>query len=131
MLVNECATLPPITVGPETLLSDAVALMRDKAIRRLPVVDQADKLVGVVSERDLRNAVHRYGAAPVEVQDFMHKPVLTTTLDTRIQDAARIMLSNKVSGLPVQNLDGTVVGVVTETDIFKAFVDMLDRDEAA
>ena len=130
MLVNECATLPSVTVTPETILSDAAALMRDKGIRRLPIVTETGDLVGIVTERDLQGAARHYSTAPVEVREFMRKPVLTTTLESHVQEAAKIMMNSKIGGLPVVDSRAKIVGVVTETDIFKAFIEILDRTDA-
>jgi acetoin utilization protein AcuB len=109
--------------------------MRDHRFRRLPVVDKKGKLVGIVSERDLLYAspssatslsvseVH-YLLSKLQVRRIMTTDVITTTPDTPLEDAAYLMADNKIGGLPVVDAERRVVGVITETDVFKTFVEM-------
>ncbi len=133
-------TRPVITVRPETPIQDALQLMRSEHIRRAPVVDDHGRLIGIVSERDLLHAspseatslsiweVH-YLLSKITVERIMAKDVVTVTEDTPIEEAARIMADNKIGGLPV--LRGSeVVGMVTETDLFKVFLELLGAREA-
>jgi acetoin utilization protein AcuB len=109
--------------------------MRRHQFRRLPVVDEDGKLVGIVGERDLLYAPPsqpgslnvwevNYLLSHVEVRHVMTRDVITTTADTPVEDVARLMIDNKVGGLPVVDKQGSVGGVITETDIFKTFVEM-------
>lgn len=140
MLVGERMTRPVIAVRPEMPIQDALKLMRTEHIRRAPVVDEHGRLVGIVSERDLLHAspseatslsiweIH-YLLSKITVERVMAKNVVTVSEDTPIEDAARIMADNKIGGLPV--LRGTeVVGVVTETDLFRVFLELLGAREA-
>jgi acetoin utilization protein AcuB len=133
-------TRPVITVRPEMPIQDALKMMRTEHIRRAPVVDERGRLVGVVSERDLLHAspseatslsiweVH-YLLSKITVERVMAKKVVTVAEGTPIEEAARIMADNKIGGLPV--LRGTeVVGMVTETDLFKVFLELLGAREA-
>jgi acetoin utilization protein AcuB len=126
---------PVVTATPDTPFQDALKLMRDGRFRRLPVVNKKGKLVGIVSERDLLYASPSpatslsvweitYLLSRIHVQEIMTEEVITTTPDTPIEDAAHLMADNKVGGLPVVDEDNRVVGVITETDIFKTFVEM-------
>jgi acetoin utilization protein AcuB len=99
------------------------------------VVNKKGKLVGIVSERDLLYASPSpatslsvweipYLLSKIHIREIMTKEVITTTPDAPIEDAARLMADNKIGGLPVVDERNRVVGVITETDIFKAFVEM-------
>lgn len=134
MLVGERMSHPVITVSPDTPVLDAVDMLRKEHIRRAPVI-QDGKLVGIVSEKDMLNASPssatllsmwevNYLVSKIKVKDVMTRKVLTVTEDTPIEEAARIMADNKVGGLPVMR-DGKVVGIITETDIFKLLLEMM------
>lgn len=138
MLVGERMSHPVITVPPETTVVDALNLMRREHIRRTPVVKDG-KLVGIVSETDLLNASPspatslsvwelNYLLSKLEVKDVMTKNVLTVSEITPIEEAARIMADNKVGGLPVMR-EGHIVGIITETDLFKIFLELMGARE--
>ena len=136
MFVHDRMSSPAVVVQEKESFQDALRLMRERQCRRLPVVDQKGKLVGIVSERDLLYAspseatslsiweVH-YLLAKLRVKEIMTPEVITTTPDTPIEDAARLMVTHKIGGLPVVDGRQELVGVITETDIFHAFVEML------
>lgn len=136
MLVRDRMSSPAVTVAPNTPFQDALQQMRDHRFRRLPVIDPKGKLVGIISERDLLHAapssatslsiweVH-YLLTKIQVRDIMTADVITTTPDTPIEDAASVMATHKIGGLPVVDGDGNVIGVITETDIFGTFVEMM------
>jgi acetoin utilization protein AcuB len=133
-------TSPAVTITPETPFQEALKLMRDKKFRRLPVVDNAGKIVGIVSERDMLHASPspatslsvwevNYLLWKLKISDIMTHNVLTLNQDTPIEDAASLMVTHKIGGVPVVDDSGKVVGVITETDIFRAFVEMLGGGE--
>jgi len=135
MLVRDRMTANPVIVHPDVSVPDALALMRERGIRRLPVVDAKGKLVGIVSEKDLLYAspspstslsvweIHTL-LGKLKVERVMSKSVVSVAEDTPIEDAARIMAERKIGGLPVMRGDA-LVGIVTETDLFRVFVDLL------
>lgn len=135
MFVRDRMSTPVVTIRANTPFEDALKLMRDRQFRRLPVVNKKGKLVGIVSERDLLHAapssatslsiweVH-YLLARIQVKKIMTKNLITTTPDTPVEDAARLMVTHKIGGLPVVDEHQDVVGVITETDIFETFVEM-------
>ncbi|MGW8144512.1 MAG: CBS and ACT domain-containing protein [Anaerolineales bacterium] len=131
---------PVITVSPNTPMQEAHKLMRDERIRRLPVVDNNGKLVGIVSESDLLNAAPsdattlsvwemNYLLSKITVKEIMTRNVITAHPDTPLEDAARKMVDNKIGGLPVVR-NGDVVGIITETDLFKIFLELLGARES-
>lgn len=141
MFVCDRMSTPPVTITPDTPFQDALKSMREHQFRRFPVVDKNGKLVGIVSERDLLYASPspatslsvwelNYLLSQLEVRELMTEDVTTTTPDTPIEDAARLMADNKIGGLPVVDESKRVVGVITETDIFKTFVEMFSGGEA-
>ncbi len=135
MFVSDRMSMPAVTITPDRSFHDALKLMRDRRFRRLPVVDQKGKLVGIVSERDLLYAspssatslnvweVHHL-ISKLQVRGIMTTDVITTTSDTPLEEAAYLMAENKIGGLPVVDPQRRVVGVITETDVFKTFVEM-------
>ena len=131
MRVRDVMTSTAHTVRADILLGDAFAAMREHGCRRLPVVTEAGQLQGIVTERDLYRAAARFHEAPVEIGEIMTRDVLTITAEAHIQDAARLMMEKRISGLPVIDDLREVVGVVTETDIFKVFVGIMEAEDEA
>jgi len=135
MLVHERMTSNPITVNPETSFQDALQLLRDKKIRRLPVVDKSGRLVGIVVEKDLLYAspspattlsvfeMH-YLLSKLLVKDVMTKSVIAVGEDCPLEEAARIMVDKKIGSLPIVR-DHKLVGIITETDIFRTMAEAL------
>lgn len=141
MLVRDKMSTPPVTITPETPFQDALKLMREQRFRRLPVVNRSGELVGIISERDLLYATPspanslsvwelQYLLSQLQVQNIMTKGVVTTTADTPIEDAAEVMARRKIGGMPVVDENNYVLGVITETDIFNAFVQMMAIDKS-
>jgi len=139
MLVKERMSRHPILVAPDVSISEALNMMKKERIRRLPVVDRNGHLVGIVSDKDLLHASPSpatslsvweitYLLGKIKVGDVMTRNVITVTEDTPVEDAARIMADNKIGGLPVVR-DDSVVGIITETDLFKVFLELLGARE--
>lgn len=140
MLVGERMTRPVITVRPETPLPDALDLMRKEHIRRLPVVDKHGALLGIVSQGDLLKAspsqatslsMHEvtYLLSKLPVEQIMTRKVITVDENMPLEEAARIMADHEIGGLPV--LRGKeLVGIVTETTLFRIFLELLGARQA-
>ena len=126
MLVHDHMTPRPITLRIDADYKSALKVMEQHAIHHLPVLDAADKLVGIVAERDLLFAALRYLGSSVDVERVMHRKVVTATPGMTVAAAASLMVTHAIGGLPVVDAGGNVVGVITETDVFKAFVRMHD-----
>lgn len=134
MFVGERMSRPVISVLPDTSINDVLAMFKKEHIRRAPVLKDG-KLVGIVSERDLLNAAPssattlsiwemNYLVSKVKIKQVMSKKVITVSRDTPIEEAARIMADKKIGGLPVVDSD-RVVGMITETDLFKVFLELM------
>jgi acetoin utilization protein AcuB len=139
MLVSNIMTPDPLTVSDKTAIDEALKLMREKKVRRLPVLNAKGNLVGIVAEKDILYAspspatslsIHEihYLVSKLTVEEIMTKDVFTVTDDTPLEEAARIMADNRIGALPVMR-EGKLVGIVTETDIFKAFLRLLGARE--
>ena len=140
MLVGQRMTQPVITIQGETPVQDALNLMRQEHIRRFPVVDAKGGLRGIASERDMLHASAssatslsvwelNYLISKIKVETVMTSKVITVTEDTPVEEAARMMADNKIGGLPVVR-EGKVVGIITETDLFKLFLELLGARES-
>jgi acetoin utilization protein AcuB len=125
----------PITVKQDVPIDEALKVMRDAKVRRLPVLDKNGKLVGIVAEKDLLYAspspatslsIHElhYLLSQIAVKDVMTKNVITVEEDTPLEEVARIMADNKVGSTPVMR-QGELVGIITETDVFKILLEMM------
>jgi len=134
MFVGERMSHPVITVTPETPVHDALIMFKKEHIRRAPVVKDG-KMVGIVSESDLLNASPspvtslsvwemNYLISKVTIKQVMSKKLITVDVDTPIEEAARIMADKKLGGLPVMR-SGKLVGIITETDLFKIFLELM------
>jgi CBS domain-containing protein len=132
VLVQVWMTSPVITIKPQTLISEAHQCMKENGIRRLPVVE-AGKLVGMITVGDVREASPsdattlsiwelNYLWAQLTVERVMTRAVVTVEPDVPVTDAAQLMLDHKISGLPVVDQSGKLVGILTESDIFRMLV---------
>jgi acetoin utilization protein AcuB len=129
----------PITCKPDLSISDAMEWMQRENIRRLPVVDKAGNLLGIVTRHDLLHASPssvsslsvwevNYLFSQVTVAEVMTKDVITVSEDCPIEEAARTMADKKIGGLPVMR-DDKMVGIITESDLFKVFLELFDARE--
>jgi len=123
MLVCNRMSRPAVTIRQDADFQKALALMQEKKLRRLPVVNDDGQLVGIVVERDLLVAAMRYLQSRVEIGDVMTRNVITVGPDTDLNEVARTMLERRIGGLPVVE-HGRLVGIITESDIFKRFVEL-------
>ena len=156
MLVRDRMTPDPICGHPEMPVTEAQALMRDRNIRHLPVVDEEKKLVGLITQRSLARALPSdvssfsrfeisYVLARIKVRDVMAKDVITIDEDTAIEEAARVMADEKIGCLPVmrerdpstalrrgsgQGSGQRLVGIITDNDLFTTMVDLLGARRA-
>ena len=118
MQIVNLMTLDPITIDQHDKLSRAKAIMQAGNFRRVPVVD-GGRLVGILTERDLQK--HSGFLESTRVTAAMRTSLITVTPYNTVEDAARLMLKHKIGGLPIV-VDGRLVGIVTTTDLLKAFL---------
>jgi CBS domain-containing protein len=134
MLAREWMNPRPLTVTPGTMLAEAKAIMEKYWVRHLPVVE-GDALVGVLSDRDIRTAGLPPGPGytdaerearlvQVAVRDAMTRDPRTVGPDAPLVDVARLMLEHRFGGVPVVD-GGRLAGIITETDILRAFIKLV------
>lgn len=142
MIVSMWMTREVVTIGPDTPITEAVELMARNRIRRLPVVEthlSEKRLAGIVSAKDILHAfpsnVNPFAVigpdarqAPIRAAQIMTRHLQTTTPETPIEEAARQLTEFKVGSLPVLR-DGKLVGLITESDIFRAFVSFFESSQ--
>jgi len=132
MLVRDWMTKNPITITDDTSMMKAIHLMKQHRFRRLPVM-HGGQLVGVVTDRDLKEAspskattldVHElyYLLAELQVKDIMTRNPITVREDDTVEHAAQLMLEHTISGLPVLDAQGRLTGILTQSDVFRAFM---------
>ena len=134
MLVKNWMTQPVITIDKSDTIGLATQLMTENRIRTIPVVSEG-KLVGIISDRDLKKVSVSGGTgleAPkvayfntrVKVGSFMTKDVITVSPDTTVDEVAKIMMDKKISGIPVVESSGELVGIITQGNIFKLLISL-------
>jgi len=135
MLVKGWMTTDVITVNEDTSMMKASIIMKEKKIRCLPVVNKTGELVGIVSDSDLRDAAPskattldvyelNYLLASIKIKDIMTQNIVFVKPDETVEFAAILMLENKISSLPVINSKGALIGIITQTDIFKVLINI-------
>lgn len=133
MLISDWMTREVLTVEPDVSMMKVSKIMKEKHIRRLPVVDAGKKLLGIVTDRDIKEAspskattldIHElyYLLSEIKVKDIMTVKPFTVTANNTIEKAALTMMEKRVGGLPVVDDRGVVVGIITESDIFKVLI---------
>lgn len=132
MLVKNWMRENVVTVGVNDSVPDAMALLKKHQIRMLPVMDEG-KLVGVVTDRDLKRVsasdaipfeIHElaYKLTQIKVGEVMSKPPITIPFDYTVEEAAEVLLKHKISGLPVVDRQGRLVGTITQSDLFNVLM---------
>lgn len=131
MLVKNRMNADPVSVSPDDTLAQAQRLTREHRIRHLPVV-QGGLLAGILSDRDLRTAMHsplEGGSAAslgdAKVEQVMTREVITTGPFDTVEDAAKLLCRHRIGALPVVDAHGRLVGMISETDVLTAFAEVL------
>lgn len=127
MKVRDIMTTRVITISPDALLREALQVMNEKGFRRLPVVENGI-LVGMLVKYDIEKALNRPVIFPETPVDWiMSKDLVTVSPDDNIMLAARLFLDRKIGGIPVVE-NSRLVGIITDSDILKAFIEMGERN---
>ncbi len=113
-----------ITIDKETTIQDAVSLMKKHSIRHLPVLE-GKRLVGLVTDGDMRQIFVASLIEELAIDDVMIKDPITVTVDTEIEEAAKIIYYNKIGALPVTDEGNEVLGIITVADIMAAFIELM------
>lgn len=124
MKVSQYMSRSVLTVTPETEFHRALDLMRGRKIHHLPVVD-GGRVVGIVAERDLLLAAANFGSSEVPVGEIMSGPAVCVAESAPLKEAAGLLVLRHIGSLPVLDSKNALVGIITETDIFKIAAGML------
>jgi acetoin utilization protein AcuB len=130
MLVRDRMSAHPVTIEPASSALAALGIMQYHHLRHLPVVDPGGHVVGILAERDLLLAASRHLHAGMEVSEVMHRDVVTVSPETAVSDAATLMSRYHFGSLPVVDGNNDIVGIITESDIFRAFADLIAATKA-
>jgi acetoin utilization protein AcuB len=139
MFVKDRMSRHPLTIGTDITISATHKYMQEQNVRHLPVVDKAGKMVGLVTEDDLLQAEPSSATSlsvweihglldRITAKDVMVHDVITTSEDTPIEEAAHLMLTHKIGCLPVLR-DGKLVGIITESDIFRTLMELFSAKQ--
>jgi len=134
MLVKNWMSKQTVTIDLDQSMQEAMALMKKHAIRMLPVLKKG-KLAGIVTDRDLKRAsasdattleIHEllYLLSKIKVKDIMARDPITVPDDFTVEETAEVLLKNKISGAPVLDASGQVIGVITQSDIFRVLISL-------
>lgn len=133
MLIGDWMTKQVHMITPDTSMMKASKIMKDNDVRRLPVVDEEGRLIGIVSDRDVKEAspskattldVHElyYLLSEIKAKDIMTRNPYRIKASDTVEKAAVIMTEKRVGGLPVVDDDNKVVGMITDSDVFKVLI---------
>ena len=123
--INQVMVKRSVTVKPSTTLLEARDVLFRHKIRRLVVLNEKEKPVGIITEKDIARSIYNLGTRSiksVKVGDFMSKNLITVTKDSTIYDCAKLMRRHRISSVIVINKDGTLAGLVTKTDLVSVFL---------
>lgn len=133
MLVKNWMSKDVITLTHDRSMMKAAKLLKDNDISRLPIVDEDGVLVGIVSDRDIKEAspskattldMHElyYLLSEIKIKDIMSRKVITVSIEDTVEKAAVVMEESKIGGIPVVDADNKPVGIITNTDVFKVLI---------
>lgn len=128
--VGDVMTTDTMTMSPKQSFAEVVGMMANRSFRHMLVVDADERLHGVISDRDVLRALSRTPDwTKKSVTEIMTKDSITTTPDCAISAAVRVMLEKRINCLPVIGADGRVAGILTSTDLLKAYEKIQEQIE--
>ena len=127
MRVSDYMSKSPVTVKSSDDYNVAFDIMDNGSMHHLPVVDDNDEVVGILARRDLQMAARYFREGPAEISDVMHTPVVSIAPDAPLSLAVKRMMKDHIGCLPVMEDGKHVLGILTETDLFRALTDVLDE----
>jgi CBS domain-containing protein len=119
LTVGDLMSTALITATPDETIDDASFDMRLASVRHVPVVDERQHVIGIVSDRDFLRAMSKRGKHKITVRSVMTRAVQTIPEDAPASEAAAMLLGNKFGCVPVEGDDGRLVGIITETDFLR------------
>ena len=139
MIVKDWMSKPAITIDVNASMNDAIKLFKKNNIKMLPVMEK-DKLVGIITDRDIKRAsasdattleIHEllYLISKIMIKEIMTKNPVTVSPDYTVEETAEVLLKHNISGVPVVDHYGTVVGVMTQNDIFKTIISLTGAEK--
>jgi acetoin utilization protein AcuB len=134
MFVADWMTKKVVTVTADSNIAEAIKVMKEKGVKHLPVVDGANKVMGILSDRDIKEYTPskvssfevrelNYILFTTKVKTIMKKKVVTSRPDMPIEEAAMVMLDHDIGSLPVVD-DGKLVGIISDKDLFRVLIDI-------
>ena len=124
MKIDQIMSKNVVTIPVSATIQDALLLMKETDIRHLPVV-HGDRMVGLITERDVRGALVTSMIADVDVRDVMIKDPVTVSPETMLEDAARLVYHRKIGCLPVVDEHGKLKGIITVADMLAALIELM------
>ena len=142
MLVKDIMTPHVYTINQNQTLLELQGLMSDDNIRRVPVLNDAGQVVGIITDRDVKLAspseastLSRYEASyllsRIKVKDVMTHNVKTVYATADLADVAALMYQDHIASVPVMNEENNLCGIVTDSDVFRALVDIFGLSQSA
>jgi len=139
MLVKDWMSKPAITIDENESMNDAIKLLKDHNIKMLPVM-RKEKLVGIITDRDLKRAsasdattleIHEllYLISKIKIKEIMTKTPITVPQDYTVEETAEVLLKHNISGVPVDDHYGDIVGVITKNDLFRIIISLTGAEK--
>ena len=133
MFVKKYMTTDPVAIGPDVLILDALSILKEKDFRHLPITDSDGRLLGMVTDRDIRSALPSSVASVEERQRIMERvrdtavsaimstDLNTLTMDSTLDDALILLMKSNVGAIPVIDSGKRLQGIFSIRDLMRAY----------